>query len=187
MMYSTAMPVLFPFACIFYILFYWVYKFLLLKYYERTTRFNQELPIYILGWMKFALVLHGLFSLLMISDSNLMPIEDPWEAYLEYAALGQEKFSFLKYGQLRILKRPYCAILLFFYLGVLAFFLAEATAWRLLMCLCRPCCKRSEFAKVEPIMDSDGDGRAHSGDSDDILKDYHIKPLTALYQRLVEE
>lgn len=73
LMYSTGMPLLYPFACIFYFVLYWVYKFLLLKYYERTNRFNEELPIMTTGYIKVGLILHGLFGGLMITNSKLIP------------------------------------------------------------------------------------------------------------------
>jgi hypothetical protein len=46
MMYSGGLPILYPFACIFFFILYWVYKGLLLKYYEKTTRFNEQLPLF---------------------------------------------------------------------------------------------------------------------------------------------
>ena len=75
-MYSTGMPILYPFGCIFYAVLYWVYKFLLLKYYERTNRFNEELPIYTTGYIKIGLVLHGIFGGLMITNSRLIPPDE---------------------------------------------------------------------------------------------------------------
>lgn len=41
LMFSTGMPILYPFAFIFYFIHYWVYKFLLIKFYAKTTKFNQ--------------------------------------------------------------------------------------------------------------------------------------------------
>ena len=73
LMYSTGLPVLYPFACVFYAVLYWVYKFLLLKYYERTNRFNEELPIYATGYIKVGLVLHGIFGGFMLTNSRLIP------------------------------------------------------------------------------------------------------------------
>ena len=40
-MYSTGLPLLYPFAAIFYFVLYWVYKFLLLKFYARNTVFDK--------------------------------------------------------------------------------------------------------------------------------------------------
>lgn len=41
LMFSTGMPILYPFGFLFYGVLYWVYKFLLLKYYSRTNKFNE--------------------------------------------------------------------------------------------------------------------------------------------------
>jgi hypothetical protein len=41
LMFSTGMPILYPFGFLFYGVLYWVYKLLLLKYYSRTNRFNE--------------------------------------------------------------------------------------------------------------------------------------------------
>lgn len=73
MMYSTGMPLLYFFGAIFYTIFYWVYKFLLLKYYQRTSRFNEELPINATGWMRAALLLHVFVGGFMVTNSSLLP------------------------------------------------------------------------------------------------------------------
>lgn len=44
LMFSAGLPILYPFAFIFYFVLYWVYKVLLLKFYARTIKFNEELP-----------------------------------------------------------------------------------------------------------------------------------------------
>jgi len=70
-MFSTGLPILYPFACIFFFVLYWVYKFLLIKYYKKTTRFNEEIPVESLGYFKFAILLHILVGGAMISNSNM--------------------------------------------------------------------------------------------------------------------
>lgn len=72
-MYSTGMPILYPFAALFYLILYWVYKGLLLKYYSRTTKFNEEIPMKALGWVKFGLVMHIFIGSLMLSNQNYFP------------------------------------------------------------------------------------------------------------------
>jgi hypothetical protein len=42
--FSAGIPILIPFAAAFFLLFYWTYKVLLLKYYARATTFNEGLP-----------------------------------------------------------------------------------------------------------------------------------------------
>lgn len=73
MMYSTGMPILYLFAFIFFGGFFWVYKFLLLKYYMRTTRFNEELPVKATFYAKFAILLHVIIGGFMITNSTILP------------------------------------------------------------------------------------------------------------------
>ena len=70
LMYSCGMPILYPFAALFYFMLYSVYKGLLLKYYSRTTKFNEEIPMKSLFWVKFAIVVHLFISSLMLSNQN---------------------------------------------------------------------------------------------------------------------
>jgi hypothetical protein len=72
-MYSAGLPILYPLACAFYFGLYWVYKFLLLKYYEKTTQFNEELPLHVTSWMKVGLFIHGVITLFMLTNSKLIP------------------------------------------------------------------------------------------------------------------
>jgi len=74
-MYSTGMPLLYPMGAIFYAVLYWVYKFLLLKFYQRTNKFNEELPIFSTTFIKIGLILHGIFGGLMLTNSRLIPIK----------------------------------------------------------------------------------------------------------------
>jgi len=84
MMYSTGMPILYPFAAVFYFVLYWVYKFLLLKYYEKTTKFNEELPLYCTHWIKFGVLIHGLIGFMMITNSSLIPNDNFWSNKSSY-------------------------------------------------------------------------------------------------------
>ena len=74
-MYSCGLPILYPFGALFYLTLYWVYKGLLLKYYSRTTKFNQEIPLRSLRWLKFGLVMHVFVASLMLSNQNFFPSE----------------------------------------------------------------------------------------------------------------
>mmetsp|Transcript_1780 Transcript_1780/g.3134 ORF Transcript_1780/g.3134 Transcript_1780/m.3134 type:complete len:279 (-) Transcript_1780:417-1253(-) len=71
--FSTGLPILYPFAFLFYLLLFWVYKLLLLKFYQRTNRFNEELPIKSLSYMKVGLILHLLVGGFMVTYSELLP------------------------------------------------------------------------------------------------------------------
>lgn len=43
MMYGTGLPVLYAFAAVFLFVNYWIYKWLLIKFYKKTTVFNEEM------------------------------------------------------------------------------------------------------------------------------------------------
>lgn len=82
-MYSTGLPILYPFAAMFYCVLYWVYKSLMLKYYARTTKFNQEIPIESMAWVKFGIFAHLLIGGLMLSNKDFFPAKDIDEVEVE--------------------------------------------------------------------------------------------------------
>jgi hypothetical protein len=71
-MYSSGLPILYPVGCIFYFVYYWVYKFLLLKYY-RKTKSNGKIALYSTGFIKYGLLLHMVIAASMFSNSKLIP------------------------------------------------------------------------------------------------------------------
>lgn len=73
LMYSSGMPILYPFAAVFYCVLYWVYKGLLLKYYGKTTKFNKEIPINSMWWVKFGIVAHIIIGSIMLSNTDFFP------------------------------------------------------------------------------------------------------------------
>ena len=79
MMFATGLPLLYLMAAIFYTVLYWVYKFLLLKFYMKTSRFNEGLPISATKTAIFALLLHVVFGGYMITNSAILPDSDPME------------------------------------------------------------------------------------------------------------
>ena len=77
MTYSCGMPILYPLAFLFYMVLYIVYKFLLIKFYQKTTKFNEELPLFTVNYIRLAIVWHCIGSLFMISNTDLlMSIEE---------------------------------------------------------------------------------------------------------------
>lgn len=96
LMYSSGLPILYPFATIFYFVLYWVYKGLLLKYYARTTVFDKDIPIESLWWVKFGLVIHLFIGSIMLSNQSFFPAstkdssisEDDIEIPLDEGYLG---------------------------------------------------------------------------------------------------
>ena len=71
MMLSTGFPLLYVVGAIFYFMFYWVYKVLLMNYYMKTTSFNEDLAIKSLKVIEFGLVLKILMGSLMLSNKAI--------------------------------------------------------------------------------------------------------------------
>lgn len=81
--YSGGLPILYPFGCIFFFVLYWVYKFLLLKYYAKTSKFNEEMPLSSIWYIKVGLIIHCVFTLFMITNAGLLPIEESFFNFKE--------------------------------------------------------------------------------------------------------
>jgi hypothetical protein len=172
MMFSAGLPILYPFACIAFFVLYWVYKFLLLKYYEKTTRFNEQLPLYSITWIKFSILLHGVVGLFMYTNSDLFPQNDPYagkiEAMLKFIGGWGELF------QERFFQRSYSVIYFLFWICVVIWFVAKHTVlklfWKLVSCTCNSliaCCTSDD----EPL---------DSVHSDDFYSELLIAPLKTL-------
>ena len=73
MMFSTGMPLLYLFGAIFYTIFYWFYKCMLLKDYTRTNKINEELPITTTSYVTVAVYLHVMIGGYMITNSSILP------------------------------------------------------------------------------------------------------------------
>lgn len=62
------MPIVYLIGAMFYLLYYWVYKMLLLKYYRRTSNFSEDLPLNSLEYAEFGLILHLFIGSYMLSS-----------------------------------------------------------------------------------------------------------------------
>ena len=73
--YSGSMPVLYPIAVLNFFLLYWFYKILLIKSYQKTTAFNQELPMFSIILFRIGLLFHIFFTLFMYTYSKLIRLD----------------------------------------------------------------------------------------------------------------
>ena len=80
-MFSTGIPILYPFAVVMYLGVFWVYKFLLIKFYQKTTKFNYNLPVYTTQYIKIGVFFHILIGGLMVTNNDIIPSK------LDYSAL----------------------------------------------------------------------------------------------------
>jgi len=72
MMYSGGAPILYPIAFLNFLVVYWVYKTLLIRFYQKTNAFNQDLPKHTIRFFQFSVVLHVVTSLLMYSNHYVL-------------------------------------------------------------------------------------------------------------------
>lgn len=63
MMYSAGMPILYPMACVFFFVYYWFDKTLMIKFFRRPPQFDNYIALHMLSWFKVALFLHIAISL----------------------------------------------------------------------------------------------------------------------------
>lgn len=83
LMFSTGIPILYPFAVVMYFGTYWVYKFLLIKFYQKTTKFNYNLPMYTTAYIKVGVFFHIIIGGLMVTNSDIIPSKNDYSLLLE--------------------------------------------------------------------------------------------------------
>lgn len=70
--FSSGMPALYPIACLNFVILYWVYKILLVKFYRKTTAFNQDLPNSSIAFLKIAILTHVVLAAYIFTNSHLL-------------------------------------------------------------------------------------------------------------------
>lgn len=74
--FSSGMPILYPIAMVSFMLLYVIYKTLLIKYYTKTTAFNQELPDFAIFYFKIGIFIHVIMAAFIFSNENLLSTGD---------------------------------------------------------------------------------------------------------------
>ena len=74
MTFSAGLPILYPVAAFSFIMLYLVYKCLLLKYYSKTSEFNEDLPLRSIELMKYSVLFHMLIGAFMIGIAALLVV-----------------------------------------------------------------------------------------------------------------
>jgi len=70
--YSSGIPILYPVAFLNYLVLYWVYKILLIKYYRKTVSFNQDLPNFSIYFFKVGIVFHIIMGAFIFTNKNIL-------------------------------------------------------------------------------------------------------------------
>jgi hypothetical protein len=76
MFFSSGMPALYFVGCLNFFILYWVYKTLLIKHYQITTSFNQDMPNFSIVFYKWAVVLHLVMGLWMYTNSDILSVQN---------------------------------------------------------------------------------------------------------------
>lgn len=71
LMYSSGLPALYLVAAVFYFILFWVYKALLLHYYQTTSRFNEQLALASVGMIKYGVFFHMLLGTFMYTNHKI--------------------------------------------------------------------------------------------------------------------
>ena len=112
MMYSSGLPVLYPFACVFYFANYWMYKMLLLKYYSTTRNFNEDLALYSAQYLWYALSIHVVTVFVMLSNPTILPVSQATEEIFINANKHDYNY-FLERLEARVYLKVFAAFLAF--------------------------------------------------------------------------
>lgn len=70
--YSTGMPILYPVAAFNYTVIYWVYKYLIINHYQKTTSFNQDMPNFTINFYRIAVILHLVVGAWIYTNSSIL-------------------------------------------------------------------------------------------------------------------
>lgn len=74
-MYSSGIPVLYPIGCLFFIGMYWMCKILLINYFQRSTRFNENLQLWSLSYMKYSVLFHMIIGGIMYTNNKVFSMQ----------------------------------------------------------------------------------------------------------------
>lgn len=76
MMFSPGLPLLYPIAFLFFLVTYFVDKYMLLRMYRKPVLFDNSLALSVLFWFKAAMGLHALMGIFMLSNTSILPTKE---------------------------------------------------------------------------------------------------------------
>lgn len=81
--FSAGLPILYPVAAISFLVLYGVYKMLLLKYYAKTTQFDEDLPVRSIDYMKYGIIFHMIVGSFMFTNSAVTAKAEQTELFTD--------------------------------------------------------------------------------------------------------
>lgn len=127
-MFSTGMPIMYPFAFVFYVVLFLVYKFLLIYYYQKTTQFNHELPMLATSYIKVGIILHIVCSAMMVTNTNIIPSSNSVDL-----KEGETEDDFSYKFRERFWSKPHGTIYALFLIGLVIFIFFKNTIMLILV------------------------------------------------------
>lgn len=76
LMYSAAIPILYPAGCLLMIVSYWADKILFLRHYKLPRRYGRKLAARVVDVMQWAILLHLFVGLYMLSNPDIFTYEN---------------------------------------------------------------------------------------------------------------
>ena len=130
LMYSSGLPALYAIAFVSFAFAYWFDKVMLMRYYQRTTEFNEELPIKSMVFMKFAFACHFVFAAWQLYKSDILNNENihdkSFYGETDFDALPAAGIS----GHMVLLAVVVCLFIAFFFIDVVVYdFSTDLTVW----------------------------------------------------------
>jgi len=131
------MPLMYPLGIIFFILNFYVEKFLFCRFHRKTAEFDVALPFYAVKLMKYALFIHMLMNCFFFTDKRLMvpndyTTEDHYRPKLE----APNRFFERRYDD------DHSRSVLYLFVVVCAVYLFYVTCIRPCCNLCKKCGER---------------------------------------------
>ena len=93
MTYSAAIPILYLAGCAQMIIMYWADKTLFLRHYRLPRRYGRTLATRVVEVMQWAILLHLLFGLYMLSNPEIFTYENEDLSKVEWARKYMEFFA----------------------------------------------------------------------------------------------
>ena len=179
LMYSSGMPILYPIACIFNIVLYWMVKILIFKYYQRTSRFNERLAVESLYYIKFGILCHMLVGAFVFTNPELVSIDGGTTVGLIGKALKkvglEQRFDSLHAHVYLVM----FGIFIFLYaMQRILIQIVLKYLWKFLTC---------DFSQKK-LDDDELEGKdIHDNFSTDILNEFEVSNLAEFYKRSISE
>ena len=85
MMYSSAIPILYPAGCMLMVVSYWADKCLFLRHYRLPRRYGRKLAARVVEVMEWAILLHLFFGLYMLSNPDIFTYENKELSQIEWS------------------------------------------------------------------------------------------------------